>query len=267
MRAAQVPGTATTGSDGTYQINDLAPGSYQVCFTPDNTAAGTPPTGYAGACHTGNVTVTDGHTTAGVNGALPVGAAVSGRVTAAADGTVISERRVRSATPERPDVFGPTTAADGTYRVIGLTGGTTVTVCFDGRRDRRAVGSRIPPRLLPQRRRDPPDARHRHRRIDHDWHRRRPRLRRRHQRHRARRDRGRRRHRRDVYSADDSLHRGRIRATVRTRSPECCRVRTQCVSTTTRKWVAPLPDQCYHDPVAVTAGVTTENIDASLTPL
>ena len=126
---------ATTGSDGTYRINNVAPGSYQVCFTPDNTAAGTPPTGYAAACHAGDVTVTDGHTTAGVNGVLPHGAAVSGRVTAATDAAAITNVEVQvHYTGDNGDVDAgfANTAMDGTYRIIGLTGGTAVTVCFSG---------------------------------------------------------------------------------------------------------------------------------------
>ena len=125
-------GNATSGSDGTYQISGLTPGNYQVCFTPENTAAGTPPTGYAPACHTGAVAVTDNHTTANVNGALPVGAAISGRVTAAADATVIKNVQLQVRDSTGTEIGFAATAADGTYRVLGLPGGTTVTVCFDG---------------------------------------------------------------------------------------------------------------------------------------
>ena len=123
---------ATTGNDGTYQISDLAPGSYRVCFTPDNTATGTPPTGYANACHAPDVTVTDGHTTAGVNGALPIGAALSGRVTASADAAAITNVQLQVRDTSGTEIGFADTAADGTFRVVGLTGGVTVTVCFDG---------------------------------------------------------------------------------------------------------------------------------------
>ena len=120
---------ATTRSDGSYRIDDVGPGSYHVCFTPDNNIAGTPPTGYAAACHAGDVTVATG-TTAGVNGILPIGAAISGRVTAAADATVLANAQVSASFAGAGHFFGATTAADGTYRIIGLTGGTSVTVCF-----------------------------------------------------------------------------------------------------------------------------------------
>lgn len=123
---------ATTRADGTYEISGLAPGNVSVCFTADNTAAGTPPTGYANACHVGDVAVSDYHTTAGVDGALPIGAAISGRVTATADTSAIDNVQVQVENAAATTVAYANTAADGTYRVIGLTGGLVVTVCFHG---------------------------------------------------------------------------------------------------------------------------------------
>jgi carboxypeptidase family protein len=123
--------STTTGADGTYEISGLSPGNDSVCFRPDNTAASTPPTGYANACHVGEVAVSDYHTTTGVDGAVPIGAAISGRVTAAADASPIANVGVnlQDASGHKTDGV---TGADGTFSFVGLTDGVSVTVCFDG---------------------------------------------------------------------------------------------------------------------------------------
>ena len=71
-------------------------------------------------------------TTAGVNAQLPIGAAISGRVTAESNGAAITNVQLQVRDPSGNQIGFAATAADGTFHVLGLTGGVTVTVCFDG---------------------------------------------------------------------------------------------------------------------------------------
>jgi Carboxypeptidase regulatory-like domain len=75
-------GTAATSVTGSYEISGLAAGSYTVQFFPgcNNNA------NYVGVTYPSNVSVAGGATTSGINGSLPVGATISGKVTSAATG-------------------------------------------------------------------------------------------------------------------------------------------------------------------------------------
>ena len=75
-------GTVATSATGTYEVYGLAQGSYSVQFFPGcNSNAN-----YVGVSYPTNVSVIGGTTTSGINGALPVGAKISGTVTSAATG-------------------------------------------------------------------------------------------------------------------------------------------------------------------------------------
>ena len=138
-------GGTTTGSNGTYSVIGLATGSYDVCFgvsTYEEPTGGSSTTGYLDQCYKNvnwngtstpsgatAVSVTAGSITSGVNAALATAGAISGTVDDASshplDGVAVevystSGSSVGGAT---------TTAANGTYSVIGLATGS-YDVCF-----------------------------------------------------------------------------------------------------------------------------------------
>jgi hypothetical protein len=77
-----VTGSAATSATGSYEIFGLAAGSYSVEFYPGCNNNGN----YVGINYPNNVNVVGGATTSGINGALPIGATISGRVTSAVTG-------------------------------------------------------------------------------------------------------------------------------------------------------------------------------------
>jgi hypothetical protein len=120
MTGNGVAALAVTGADGSYLLSGLAPGSYQIEFTPD-CALG------AGAFvpHTlsSPVSVTSGTTTSGVGATLAADGGISGTVqvtgTPAAGVCVFA---YPSAGGQAPSVA--ETAADGSYQVTGLAPGS-----------------------------------------------------------------------------------------------------------------------------------------------
>lgn len=122
---------ALTGSDGTYQLDALASGSYDVCFYPaldDNSS-------HVGQCYDGepldgstshSVAVTTGAVTSAVNAALANGATISGRVQHGGLGLAGVDVQAVSGAAAQQDT---TTAADGSYSLTGLDAGD-YTVCF-----------------------------------------------------------------------------------------------------------------------------------------
>jgi hypothetical protein len=98
-------GTAATSATGSYEIFGLAPGSYSVGFSPgcNNNA------NYVGVTYPTNVRVVGGTTTAGIDGALPLGGIISGTVTSAATGR-----------PVRGICVAINTIMDGFYDTIGF---------------------------------------------------------------------------------------------------------------------------------------------------
>jgi len=134
---------ATTGTDGSYQLNSI-PGSaagYQVCF--DTASARTTGAGYASQCTGGAawngayppptpatpIAVTPGTVTAGVDAHLARGGAVSGTVTST--GVPLTDVAISVIDSAGDVVGGGVTAADGTYIVRNLSPETDY-VCFDG---------------------------------------------------------------------------------------------------------------------------------------
>ena len=138
--------SATTSAAGTYSVTSLAPasGGYIVCF--DAADAPGNATGFASQCYKGLawaygnappagvtlVRVRAGTTTAGINAALTALGAISGTVTAAADGAPVSGVTVDVFDASGYSLTGLITSATGTYSVTGLapaSGGDIV--CFE----------------------------------------------------------------------------------------------------------------------------------------
>jgi hypothetical protein len=118
----------TTGADGTYVISGLAAGNHKVRFEDCVT-----PIDYAveyydnkSDLNSGNlVSVTAGATTSGVNAALALGGRVTGTVVADAGGAPLAGICVSPiSTSSNSSLFRPQTASDGTYSVAGLPVGT-----------------------------------------------------------------------------------------------------------------------------------------------
>jgi 5-hydroxyisourate hydrolase-like protein (transthyretin family) len=116
---------AVTAADGTYAIGGLPPGPYEVSFSaPDGAHASqyySGATSYQGATQ---VTLTTGTTTTGIDAALAPGGQVTGTVTDAATHGAVAGARVTVFDQNDAVLTSVTTAADGTYAVIGLPAGT-----------------------------------------------------------------------------------------------------------------------------------------------
>ena len=76
------------------------------------------------------VTVSTGSTTTGIDASLATAGAISGTVTAAADGSDLAYVVVEVFSGGN-EVATATTSTDGTYSVPGLAAGASYTVCFD----------------------------------------------------------------------------------------------------------------------------------------
>jgi len=109
-------GSADTDANGHYTIKGLATGSYSVGFQPgcNNNA------NYVGINYPSNVNVTEGATTSGINGSLPPGATISGKVTSAQTGKPLAGICVQIDSLE----YGPealvSTVRNGTYSINQL---------------------------------------------------------------------------------------------------------------------------------------------------
>lgn len=113
-------GSVATNADGGYEIYGLAPGSYSVQFYPgcNNNA------NYVGANYPTNVNVVGGATTSGINGALPVGAIISGKVTSATTGKPIRGICVEVDTSQLGNIGLEITDRRGDYSIDQLPVGT-----------------------------------------------------------------------------------------------------------------------------------------------
>ena len=121
-----IPPGATTAADGTYTVNDVLPGSYEVQFAGlagSNLASAF----YGGASTLGaatKVTVSSGATTPSINGSLGVGATISGTVTAAQGGGALGGLRVEVLDAQGNVVAQSTTNPNGTYTLGDVPAGT-----------------------------------------------------------------------------------------------------------------------------------------------
>jgi hypothetical protein len=108
---------AVTSATGTYQLTGLAPGSYQIVFTPDCVEGGG---AFVSQAFTSPVSVTAGATTSGVGATLAADGGISGTVKvsgAPVDGVCVIA--YPSAGGQAPSVA-ETVAADGSYQLTGL---------------------------------------------------------------------------------------------------------------------------------------------------
>ena len=112
-----------TRADGTYVLRGLAPGSYQVQFSPGCNNNGN----YLPENYPGQINLTYGQVRTGINGVLPLGAQISGVVTDTR-GRPIGGICVDVAAGQGGAFFGSgtQTAADGSYAVTQLPAGTYV---------------------------------------------------------------------------------------------------------------------------------------------
>ncbi len=120
-------GFANVGSDGSYTISGLAPGSYTLQFSPAYN------TNYLGqywndaptASAATSVTVASGDTDTGYNAVLAVGATVSGEVTTVdAPSVGLAGAQVIAVDSSDNYVTGATADGNGDYSIVGLAPGT-----------------------------------------------------------------------------------------------------------------------------------------------
>ncbi|HEY0167192.1 MAG TPA: carboxypeptidase-like regulatory domain-containing protein [Jatrophihabitans sp.] len=133
------PYVALTQQDGTYTVAGLAAGSYQVCFDTQG-ASGASATGYLDECYVDQpprtasgtpVAVSLGQTSAGVDAALAVAGAVTGRVTDPGNAPV-QDIDVDVWVHGASQLAGASrSVSNGYYTVKGLPTGS-YTLCFDG---------------------------------------------------------------------------------------------------------------------------------------
>ena len=133
-------GLGETDRAGRYRVVGLSPGQVVVCFRPSRETRGQSPTGYRGECFRDQplswfgegtpVLVSAGRITRGIDGSLPPGAAIAGRVTDE-HGVGLAGVQVQACCDGNPagDSTVTTTAADGTYRYISLEP-ADYTLCF-----------------------------------------------------------------------------------------------------------------------------------------
>ncbi|MDP6455794.1 MAG: carboxypeptidase regulatory-like domain-containing protein [SAR202 cluster bacterium] len=117
-------GSAATAGDGTYLIANLTAGKYRVKF--DGSLVGFPIQFYDGKSVPKDataVTVSAGATTTSINASLVSGGSVEGKVTKESDGSPVVNADVWAEAYDGGVGSGTTTAADGTFEILGLQAG------------------------------------------------------------------------------------------------------------------------------------------------
>ncbi|CAH0135421.1 hypothetical protein SRABI26_00332 [Arthrobacter sp. Bi26] len=129
-------GFASVGSDGTYKVSGLAPGSYKLDFDGGATSALTQWYKDAASFETAApVTVTEGQALAGINVTLKKAASISGKITVppGVDLTDMYVSTVQLSTDTNPGGLGlGFVQADGTYTITQLTAGSYRLCLFRG---------------------------------------------------------------------------------------------------------------------------------------
>ncbi|MFJ8608036.1 carboxypeptidase regulatory-like domain-containing protein [Streptomyces sp. NPDC093675] len=146
-------GKASTDARGAYAINNVAPGTYTVCF---DTSKATDPSGlgYAQACYknrpwdgtatlpadAATVTVpSDGSAVTGVNETLTAGAGLRGTDKSKADGTPLTGMIV-SVFAGQKLIAQTSTGSDGTYKFGGLAPGDYIVCTYPHGSDTQPAG-------------------------------------------------------------------------------------------------------------------------------
>jgi hypothetical protein len=129
-----------TAADGSYSVTVPAGTGYQVCFYANGATGGSSDTlGYVDQCYNNQplsgtptpVSVTAGATTESINAALAGGGAIHGTVTdAGGSHHGLANVNVNVSSPSTGFFSGATTAADGSYTVTGIPTGSDYQVCF-----------------------------------------------------------------------------------------------------------------------------------------
>ncbi|HEX8305197.1 MAG TPA: carboxypeptidase regulatory-like domain-containing protein [Jatrophihabitans sp.] len=136
-------GSTTPGSDGSWRITNLAPGTYTVCYETTPSTHGPSPTGYLSGCYRQQpflldgsggtpITVRAGKMTTGIRDYLPVAGAFSGRFTDPS-GAGIGNVHVYIIEVALQHASEVTSAADGSYTYPSLPAGNYY-VCFSAGR-------------------------------------------------------------------------------------------------------------------------------------
>jgi 5-hydroxyisourate hydrolase-like protein (transthyretin family) len=118
--------STTTASDGSYTLNNLVPGTYELEFTPSSGQNYLPQYyhGESTLASADPVTVTSGKTTTGIGAGLVTGGQITGKVTDSATGQPIQYAYVELLNASGGYVSNVSTAADGSFTLTGLPTGT-----------------------------------------------------------------------------------------------------------------------------------------------
>ena len=118
-----VVGEAWTQEDGSYQLTGLGTGSYAVSFAPDdNEHVSEYYNGRSTSSDADHVAVTVGQATTGIDAALAVGGAISGKV-ADSSGAPVGNVLIDAYDASGTIVDEQSTGSDGQYMIGGLSGG------------------------------------------------------------------------------------------------------------------------------------------------
>lgn len=122
--------STTTADDGSYGLNNLKPGTYQVCFSADDATGGPSATGYVGSC-VDSVVVAAGDPKA-VSSALAIAYGFTGKITNA-DGEGLANIHVDFlGSNDEDDYLGSVHTDDnGVYERGGLPAGTTRVCAYE----------------------------------------------------------------------------------------------------------------------------------------
>ncbi|HEY1761804.1 MAG TPA: carboxypeptidase regulatory-like domain-containing protein [Acidimicrobiales bacterium] len=130
--------TAVTGSDGTYSLTSLDPGTYNVVFFSQGYGCSGTGGDYARQWYNGSpfagtnasdglaVTTSESGPTIGINAVMAAGSDISGTVTAAAGGAPIPNVCVFASGTSGVAYGFVNTASDGTYDIEGLSAGSYI---------------------------------------------------------------------------------------------------------------------------------------------
>ena len=120
--------STSTASDGSYTLENMVPGTYELEFTPSSGQNYLPQYyhGESTLASADPVTVTSGQTTTGIGAGLATGGQVTGKVTDSATGQPIQYAYAELLNASGGYVSEVSTAADGTFTLTALPTGTYI---------------------------------------------------------------------------------------------------------------------------------------------